>query len=179
VTPPTATGTSNPSGSFSTVGALPSGGSSPPAATGAGSSPGSASPPVIPTAGSGSATKPPAPLPGSGSAVVAPPPPRVTPPPAPTAPKVIPPNQVKRTSGELPKINTYDRFGDNQPPPSSVVAKICIDTSGNVTSVNILKLSGDLATKLQAAVKTFKFTPYKEAGKALPACFINTFALAK
>jgi hypothetical protein len=89
----------------------------------------------------------------------------------------VPPNAVKRTSGDLPKISTIVRPG--QETPKSLSAKICIDASGAVTNVQVFKITGDVATSLAAAIKTWRYTTHKVDGKAVPACFVNSFTLAK
>ena len=148
---------------------------------------GSAAPAKLPVAvTTGSAARPvetPAPLVVAPPTVVKPavPPVVVAPPVAPRTgpPAVIPPNAVKRTSGELPKIQTIVRPGEEAAVPTSISAKICIDAAGTVTSVNIYKVTGTVATKLASAIKTWRFTTHKVDGKAVPACFVNTFAMAK
>jgi serine/threonine protein kinase len=164
-TPPVAvgsgTGTAGPGTGSSTVVKPPT----PAITTGSGSSVA----PLPPTGGSSGSSV------GSAKpAIVAPPPVRTGPPP------VVPPNAVKRTSGELPRLTTITRPGDDSPVPSSVSAKICVDANGGVTSVSLLnKLSGDLSSKLSSSIKGWRFTPYKVNGKPSPACFVNTFALTK
>ena len=191
---PPAPGSTVPSAGI--VAPFPGSGSAAVARPAGSATPGSATP-----SGSGSAVKP---APGSGSVAVAPPagsgsakagavdpfgqplpPSKPTPVPAPAPapipaprtgpPILIPPNAVKRTSGELPRISTITRPG--QEVPAMVTAKICIDAAGAVTNVTILKLSGDVASKLAAAIKTWRFTPHKLDGKPTPACFVNPFAL--
>ena len=110
---------------------------------------------------------------GSGSAAIAPPPP--PPPAATTVTPVIPPNAVKRVSGSLAQIYTINRTGEDL--PRSASAKICIDRSGAVTSVAILKITGDIATKLTDSIRTWRYTPYVVDGQASGACFVNSFTL--
>jgi|JI10StandDraft_1071094.scaffolds.fasta_scaffold00773_40 serine/threonine protein kinase len=169
-TPPTIVTPPTPPGPGTAVAVTP-----PPTGSGTGGSGGSGTAPAIVTpptgAGSTAVVKPT--LPSGGSS---PPPPVVTPPKPSGPPPVVPPNAVKRTSGELPRITTITRPGDPAP-PASVSAKICIDASGAVTSASVFKLTGDVASKLTSAIKTWRFTPYQLAGKASPACFVNTFAL--
>ena len=43
----------------------------------------------------------------------------------------------------------------------------------------LASLDASLSTKLAAAIKGWRFTPYKDAGRAVPACFVNSFALTK
>ena len=142
-------------------------------------------PPVAPTGsggpGSGAATaRASATLPGPGTAKPA----DVKPPPVPTVvrqpntsatPVVVPPNAVKRTSGDLPKISTIVRPG--QEVPKNLSAKICIDAGGTVTSVQVFKVTGELATKMAAAIRDWRYTTHKVDGRAVPACFVNSFQL--
>ncbi|HUQ03401.1 MAG TPA: protein kinase, partial [Kofleriaceae bacterium] len=177
----------------------------PPLGAGSGINPGSGSPPAgsgsatTPPAGSGSAkiTTPPAggsgvttPPAGSGSAKITTPPagtgsasgsaaiakPQITKPNTAIAPVVVPPNAVKRTSGELPKLSTILRPGQEMP-KGSISAKICIDAGGAVTNVQVFKLTGEAATSLAAAIKSWRYTTHKIDGKAVPACFVNSFTL--
>jgi len=125
----------------------------------------------------------PRPAPDAGAAMIAPVPVRavdagvIVPvaPVAPTHPVVVPPNAVRRTSGELPRIKTVIRPG--QKAPTAVTAKVCIDSSGRVTSVVIYKLSGDIADALAEAIRTWRYSAYRTGGVAVPACFVNGFAL--
>jgi hypothetical protein len=165
--------------------AVPSGpGSAPPPG------PGSAKITTPPGAGSssGSVTAPPGPgsakittpIPGGGSGSPTSPivKPAITKPaPAAVAPVVVPPNAVKRTSGDLPKISTIVRPG--QEVPKSVSVKICIDGSGAVTNAQVFKITGDVASSLQNAIKSWRYTPHKVGGKGVPACFVNSFTLQK
>jgi len=88
---------------------------------------------------------------------------------------VVPPNAVKRTSGDLPKIKAVVRPG--QEVPKALSAKICINETGAVTSVQVLKLTGDVAQAFASAIRDWRYTPYKDQGVATPACFVNSFAL--
>jgi serine/threonine protein kinase len=114
---------------------------------------------------------------------VNPPPPPVTPPrvvgPV-TKPTVVPqtgplmvaPNAVKRVSGETPTLGASKP--QNMPPVVS--SKVCIDTSGAVTGVEILtKLERHTTSDLAAAIKTWRYAPYKQDGAAAAACFSVNF----
>ncbi|MBZ0235413.1 MAG: hypothetical protein K8M05_24000, partial [Deltaproteobacteria bacterium] len=130
------------------------------------------------------------PPPGTGSAKLTTPPtgtgtggttaaitrPAITRPSAPTAPIVVPPNAVRRTSGDLPRLSTIVRPGQTVP-KGSVSAKICIDTRGAVTSVQVFKLTGDVAASLADAIKAWRYTTHKVDGNTVPVCFVNSFTL--
>jgi hypothetical protein len=88
---------------------------------------------------------------------------------------VVPPNAVKRTSGSLPTLKTVVRPGMEV--PKSLAAKICINESGAVTSVQVLKVTGELAQAFAASIRGWRYTAYKQGGVATPACFVNSFQL--
>jgi len=119
-------------------------------------------------AGSGAGSNP---GPGSAKVAVAPPTPKAG------APAVVPPNAVHRTSGSLPSINTVPRAGET--PPSKISTMLCIDTSGNVTTVKVLTkgLPGTVGSDLQSTMSGWKYQPYKQNGNATPACFVVSFAV--
>ncbi|MCB9571338.1 MAG: hypothetical protein H6709_04545 [Kofleriaceae bacterium] len=90
-------------------------------------------------------------------------------------PVTVAPNAVTKVSGEVPTIRAVVR--NNETVPSVVAAKMCIDTTGRVTSVDVMKVTGDIATKLAAALRGWRYAPYKQGGIATPACFATTFKL--
>ena len=113
----------------------------------------------------------PAPAPEKAAAVAPPPPPARS-----AGPVTVPPTAVKRTSGELGKIRAVVRQGETL--PSMLAAKICIDTSGKVTSVRVMtKASTDLARRIASEIESFRYTPYRQRGAAVPACFAETFRI--
>jgi serine/threonine protein kinase len=120
-----------------------------------------APPPVL-------ATQPPAPPP-----TPAPPPPKPVPVAVPrTGPVVVPPTAVKRISGDAPTVSKSKK---SEVPPA-VSAKVCIDTSGNVSSVTMItKLERMTSLDLGNAIKGWRYAPYKQAGTAVPACFVVSF----
>jgi hypothetical protein len=136
-------------------------------------------PPLPGSSGSSGGTSAVSP-PGGGSssasgAVVKPPPAIIRQPNTSSQPVVVPPNAVKRTAGDLPKISTIVRPG--QEVPKSLSAKICIDAAGKVNNVQIFKVTGDLADKMASAIREWRYTTYKLDGRAVPACFVNSFQL--
>jgi serine/threonine protein kinase len=121
---------------------------------------------------------PPAPLPVPTP--VTPPPPTPTPPPAPppapshTAPVTVAPNAVTKLSGSLPNIAKFSKTEL----PAVAAAKLCIDVNGAVTSVDfITKLEKHAATDLGDALRTWRYTPYREKGIAFSACFVVTLRM--
>jgi serine/threonine protein kinase len=120
----------------------------------------------------------PAPAPAPTPKVDAPPP-KPAPAPAPkkvAGPVTVAPNAVKKVSGEIPSIKTVVRRGEEV--PKMVSAKICIDVNGKVNKVDVMKLTGDLADKIEDALRGWRYTPYKQDGLAVPACFATTFKLS-
>jgi len=96
----------------------------------------------------------------------APPPP--PPKPEPVAPAVTPvvgSTAVTKLSGELPPIKADADSGD-------VLAKLCIDDQGHVTSTKIVKAPAGVADKLAHAFDSWRYKPYiNQASKPSPVCF--------
>jgi hypothetical protein len=90
---------------------------------------------------------------------------------------VVPPNAVKRTSGQVPALKAVLRPGTQI--PKSLAAKICINESGGVTSVQVLKATGEIAQAFASSIRQWRYTPYKQGGVATPACFVNSFQLGQ
>ena len=119
--------------------------------------------------------------PAPAPAPIVPPPPAPTPTapaPAPvaqvpvhTGPVTVAPNAVTKISGSLPNITKFARTEL----PSVAPAKLCIDTAGAVTSVDFMtKLDKRVAADLGDALRTWKYSPYREKGTAFSACFVVT-----
>jgi eukaryotic-like serine/threonine-protein kinase len=101
--------------------------------------------------------------------VPAPPPVAITPG---KGPVLVKPTDVTKLYGDTPNV----AHSKNTDMPSSVAAKVCIDTEGKVWSVNILaKLERMTITDLTTALKTWRYTPYKLNGTPVTACFIVSF----
>jgi hypothetical protein len=130
----------------------------PPAPARASEAPSPATAPVahveVSTAGTGA----PPPAPPLGGAVLAKPP-----------VPVLAPNAVTKLSGDLPTIATHDV--DDL--PKIIELKLCIDTSGHVTSADVLTKGVDRrpASMIVSALRGWTYAPYRNAGSALPACF--------
>nr|HEX4315518.1 serine/threonine-protein kinase [Kofleriaceae bacterium] len=115
-----------------------------------------------------------------------PPPAQTTPPPAQTAqppvaqkppvvaatgPAIVSPKSVHKVSGDAPQI-ILDHF-DGADLPAVITAKLCIDTSGHVTSAVLLgKVQASrLGDEIAATLRTWTYSPYSNSGKAAPVCF--------
>jgi eukaryotic-like serine/threonine-protein kinase len=133
------------------------------------------------SAGSGSAgsaavavapVPPPRPVAPAAPAIVAPTPKPVAAAPVPqvdNTPAAVGASAVKRLSGNAPNLRA-ERMDDL---PKVISAKLCIDTSGKVTSVNIIQqIDGRFVKELQTTMKGWKYAPYKLGGVAKPACFV-------
>ncbi|HSK05244.1 MAG TPA: serine/threonine-protein kinase, partial [Kofleriaceae bacterium] len=100
-----------------------------------------------------------------------------TPPPSPSpaaakGPVIVPPTMVTRTGGATPTIHQAQR---GEVPPV-VAAKLCIDTAGRVTAVDVLtKLAPATKSDLAATLRGWMYRPYKQRGAAVPACFSVSF----
>jgi serine/threonine protein kinase len=112
--------------------------------------------------------------------VPAPPPvpvPMPTPVPAPVipiGPVTVAPNAVTKRSGESPNISRYK----SQTLPAVTAAKLCIDTAGNVASVDfVTKLEKRVASDLADQLKAWKYQPYVLHGTAVGACFVVTMRM--
>ncbi len=113
-------------------------------------------------------TPTPTPTPAPTPIVVAPTPP-VPAPPAPKPPARTPlvaATSVTKLSGELPQLQVHgsDTNGD-------VLAKMCIDEQGHVSSVKVIKSPAEISTALQQALSAWRYKPYLQDGAALAVCF--------
>ena len=91
--------------------------------------------------------------------------------PAPSTSKAIPvvgPNAVTKLSGDIPAIKVTGVNGSS----AEVVAKVCIDASGHVTSVKLIKALPEISDELQRILGGWRYKPYTNpTGEVLPACF--------
>ena len=99
-----------------------------------------------------------------------------TPAPAPAAPRGpvnVAPHSVKRLSGDIPTI----KKSRNPDAPAMVNAKLCIDTGGKITSVDVLSSKVDRATvvSMMTTIRAWRYEPYKPGGVATAACFVVNF----
>ena len=132
-------------------------------------------------------TEPPKPVDPPKPAVVDPPPkpvvvdppkPVVVDPPKPVEPAkpartpVVAASAVTKVSGELPamRVNSGDDAG--------VMAKLCIDEAGKVTSVKLVKAPAYLTDDLTRSLSSWKYKPYTNRDSKLsPACFVVSLRL--
>jgi serine/threonine-protein kinase len=123
-------------------------------------------PPAPPTPPVGGTTRTPAPeLPKPNK-------PPVTPPTGPKTMPLVPPNAVSKLSGEIPAMKV-EGVQDNY---TDVIAKLCIDERGAVTSVKIAKALPVIIDELQRSLGTWRYKPYANAsGQVTPACFPLSF----
>src|SRR5262249_55598812 len=90
-------------------------------------------------------------------------------------PVTIPPTKVSRTSGAVPSIKGSSSLAGEKI-PANISAKVCIDTGGSVTSTKVLtKLPEEARSLLERSIKGWRYTPYKDGGSAVPACFVASF----
>jgi hypothetical protein len=89
-------------------------------------------------------------------------------PPPPTAPArtpVVGATAVTKIAGELPAIRADAESGD-------VLAKLCIDDQGRVTSTKIVTAPAGVAEKLAHAFDGWRYKPYlNQANKPSAVCF--------
>ena len=101
-------------------------------------------------------------------------PPKVEPPkPEPavveTKPKTTPvvaATAVTKISGDIPALH-----GGGGESSGDVLAKMCIDETGRVSSVQIKKSPADIASELQRALTSWRYKPYMTGATASPVCF--------
>jgi serine/threonine-protein kinase len=110
------------------------------------------------------APAPPAPPPEAHPRPAAPPaPPKATP--------LVAPNAVTKLAGEIPAIRVTGVTESS----ADVIAKMCIDDHGRVSSVKIVKAQPEIADELQRSLSSWRYKPYTNtAGQTSAACFPMT-----
>lgn len=119
------------------------------------------------------------PLSVSGSGITTPVTPKIAPnltpqpaAPAPSGPVLVPPNKVKKLSGDVPELRRLK----GEEIPHRVNVKLCINTAGSVTSTALITTVPDrVKHTLSTAMKTWRYRPYKSAGSVRAACFVQSF----
>jgi hypothetical protein len=109
-------------------------------------------------------------------------------PPAPTTPttQTVPPRLLEqnRIAGDkviLPDDPTKTAITRSQKERVIASLKLCVDVTGKVSQVKLLKSSGfpDYDRKLEAGMNTWAYRPYVVDGKAIPVCTAVTFIYAQ
>jgi protein TonB len=99
-------------------------------------------------------------------------PPKPTEPAKPARTPVVAASAVTKVSGELPPMRVA--AADD----ASVTAKLCIDETGRVSSVKLVKAPADLTSDLSRALSSWKYKPYTNRDSKLsPACFVVSLRL--
>lgn len=75
-------------------------------------------------------------------------------------------NAVTKLAGEVPILHARTAKDGG-----AVLAKMCIDDQGRVSSVKIVKANPEIASDLQAALASWRYKPYLRDGKPSPVCF--------
>ena len=120
---------------------------------------------------------------GDINGVAGAPPPPPPPPPPPAPPQNVPPTLLEgsRIAGEkqiVPDDVTKTEISRSGKDKIIASYKLCINTGGAVTSVNMLKSSGFPAydAKIQNKMRSeWKYKPYAVNGRAVPVCTAVTF----
>jgi serine/threonine protein kinase len=111
--------------------------------------------------------KPPEKPPPAAAEVVKPPEKPPVKPAQPARTPVVAAGVVTKLSGEIPKLKSAGGQSNGD-----ALVKMCIDASGKVTSVKVVKSTGATATDLQSALTTWRYKPYSnQDGKPSPVCF--------
>ncbi len=76
---------------------------------------------------------------------------------------------VTKLSGTMPPLRMHS--GGNTLPDSDVLAKLCIDERGGVTSADVMRAAPELTAEIERALRGWRYKPYLAAGKPSPACF--------
>ncbi|MCW5805787.1 MAG: protein kinase [Deltaproteobacteria bacterium] len=111
------------------------------------------------------------PVPDEKTTVPIPEKPAVKPPTPPVPPEkpartpVVAATAVTKLSGEVPTLRGKSGDGD-------VLVKMCIDESGRVASVKVMKADPEIAGDLQRALTAWRYKPYiHKDGRTSPVCF--------
>jgi len=114
-----------------------------------------------------------------GGVVGAPPPP---PPPPPATPQLVAPTVLEgqRVAGNKNIVPDDDTKRQIQASGKDQIVgsfKLCVDTSGSVTTINMLKTTGFPAydARIQKEMRTWKYRPYRVNGQVVSVCTAVTF----
>jgi hypothetical protein len=80
----------------------------------------------------------------------------------------VAPSAVTKLAGEIPAMSVTGVTESS----ADVLAKMCIDDHGRVSSVKIMRALPQIADELQRSLSSWRYKPYTNpAGEASPACF--------
>jgi serine/threonine protein kinase len=79
---------------------------------------------------------------------------------------VVSAGAVTKLSGDVPTLRAKNAEGSGD-----VLAKMCIDDTGRVSSVKIVKSNPEIADELRTALASWRYKPYQKDGKSSPVCF--------
>ncbi len=99
---------------------------------------------------------------------------------APRQPVMVESWVITKRSGALPLIRLKGAEVDKGAPQTSkpIKARMCIDTSGRVTSVKVLNtIPAKMMTVVRRALKSWRYEPYIQDGSPVPACFVSQHRL--
>ena len=86
---------------------------------------------------------------------------------APAVP-VVAASLVTKLSGSIPNLRATGRSKELS---DNVVAKLCIDARGHVTSVQMVRAAAEIAGEVQSSLRGWRYKPYLDDGKPSPVCF--------
>jgi hypothetical protein len=81
---------------------------------------------------------------------------------------VVAASLVTKISGTMPNLRVNGRTKDLS---NDVVAKLCIDERGRVTSAQIMRAAAEIADEVQRSLRSWRYKPYLDDGRATPVCF--------
>jgi eukaryotic-like serine/threonine-protein kinase len=87
---------------------------------------------------------------------------------APVRVPVIAATSVSRISGSIPELRARGGGKDSY---NDILAKLCIDERGRVTSAEMVRAAPEISSDVQRALRTWRYKPYSSQGKPSPACF--------
>jgi hypothetical protein len=74
---------------------------------------------------------------------------------------------VTKLSGEMAPLHMRNARDDL----SDVVAKLCIDEQGRVTSAETVRAAPEISADVQHSLRAWRYKPYLAQGKPTSACF--------
>jgi eukaryotic-like serine/threonine-protein kinase len=93
--------------------------------------------------------------------------PSSSPPSSPPAMPLISASAVTKLSGEMAPLHMRNARDDL----SDVVAKLCIDEQGRVTSAETVRAAPEISADVQRSLRAWRYKPYLAQGKPTSACF--------